>query len=295
MRSDKTLREYCIENNLDDVIADFDDARNSFTMDDVLYYETKKICWKCHKCGYKWIDTANNRIHPTSPVGCPSCNNLLDEDGKIKNNLLTRFPELIDKEWSNANIRKPDEYTISSTAKARFICPICHRHYYAPIKSKVNGSHKVCENCLDIYMKNNSYPEQALYFYIKKVFPDAIMNCSIAKLNMSIYIPSISTSIEYRSARRRRKTKKQSKGLLAQSLGIRLIRLKQFGSKVVQDEGCVLFYRHAHHDADLSKSIKEILYYLKEDNKIDVNVMRDNYKILEQAREIGLNERVILS
>ena len=51
---------------------------------------------------------------------------------------------------------------------------------------------------------NISFPEQAVYFYIKKAFPDAINSYKDIfdnRMELDIYIPSIKVGIEYDGAK----------------------------------------------------------------------------------------------
>ena len=151
----------------------------------------KKYWFKCSKCGYEWEAQLKSRV---SGCGCPVCSGVKIRKGF--NDCATLHPELV-KEWhpiKNGNI-KLSEIGVGGAKLYWWICPHGHE-YQMSIQSKVRGSK--CSVCAK--MDRTSFPEQAILYYVKKYFPDAINSYKeIFKnsMELDIFIPSIKTGIEY--------------------------------------------------------------------------------------------------
>lgn len=80
---------------------------------------------------------------------------------------------LLAEEWDyekNGDL-SPDEVTPNSEKKIWWKCKICNHEWQAtPANRSSRGTG--CPNC---YKRNKtSFPEQAIYHYVKKAFPDAV-------------------------------------------------------------------------------------------------------------------------
>lgn len=57
-----------------DLLADWDYEKNDVTPDMVSFGARKLIHWKCHKCGFEWVTSANRRTTNKVPgMGCRIC------------------------------------------------------------------------------------------------------------------------------------------------------------------------------------------------------------------------------
>ena len=97
-----------------------------------------KSWWHCDACKGKYQMTV---YHKTSGRGCPYC---LGKKILIGfNDLQTKYPELIEKEWdyekNNLIGLKPDNLTVSSRAKASWHCDTCKGNYQMSISNKTSG------------------------------------------------------------------------------------------------------------------------------------------------------------
>ena len=150
----------------------------------------KKAWWICEK-GHEWEAVIGSRI---SGVGCPYCANKKVLKGY--NDLATIDPELA-KEWhpsKNGSLTAAD-VTPASGVKVWWICPYGHE-YQTQVCSRKAGSG--CPKCSD--MLRTSFPEQAIYYYIKQEFPDAInsyRDIFKSSMELDIYVPSLKVGIEY--------------------------------------------------------------------------------------------------
>ena len=161
---------------------------------DVLPGSNRKVYWKCPKCNYEWKAQICNRAK--GKRGCPCCSNKVVVKGV--NDLATTHPEIA-KEWYqplNGEIT-PYDVTHGCGKKFSWICPRGHI-YTATVLHRTNGAGTRCPVCNS--GRHTSFAEQAMYYYIKQVFPDAINSYKdifVKSMELDIYIPSLKIGIEY--------------------------------------------------------------------------------------------------
>ena len=184
----------------------------------------KKVWWKCVN-GHEWQATINNR---SNSRGCPYCSNRRVLVGY--NDLKTTAPHLA-LEWNNEKNfpLTPENVMRGSGKKVWWICPNGHE-YQASVMHRWNGTN--CPICR--LGRQTSFAEQALYFYIKKMFPDAInraLNIIDNRMELDIYIPSIHCAIEYDGffwhSQQKAKKRENKKYLKCLEHGIYLIRIQE--------------------------------------------------------------------
>ena len=153
---------------------------------------THKEAWFiCPKCG---SDYKIRIYHRVKGMGCPVCAG--KRVAKGINDFGTKYPNLL-KEWDfnkNADV-SPFEIVPSSDLNVWWTCPIGHE-YRASVSSRVNGKH--CPVCQKTH--RTSFPEQAILYYVRKYFPDAINNYKeifSRSMELDVFIPSINAGIEY--------------------------------------------------------------------------------------------------
>ena len=257
----------------------------------------KYVWWKCKKCGYEWKAKILNRT--LNKRGCPLCANRVVVKGK--NDLATTHPQLA-AEWHptmNAELT-PQNVTYGTSKKVWWICPLGHE-YQATVLHRSDGTN--CPICNS--GRQTSFAEQAIYYYIKKVRPDAINRYKDIfdnGMELDIYIPSIKVAIEYDGVfwhKQDKISREQRKYKICQENNIKLIRVKE--GKIPT---------HNNHTADKFISIENIQtengltaiirllldqidpcsnMWTKKDPRclhspIDVNIDRDRYEILEYRK-----------
>ena len=122
------------------------------------------VAWICPK-GHKYQASINSRNRGS---GCPYCANKKALKGF--NDFETKYPPIA-KEWhpdKNGNLL-PSDFTYGSGQKVWWLCPNKHS-YYMSLRDKGRG--KGCSVCARAL--KTSFPEQAIFYYIKKGFPDAV-------------------------------------------------------------------------------------------------------------------------
>lgn len=266
------------------LLADFDYEANDFTPDSVSPKSNRMAFWKCHVCGYKWRAKIVNRANGR---GCPSCSNRVVVKGR--NDLQTTDPELA-AEWDPANDKGPDEVTRGSSYNASWICPKGH-HYKATV-NKRTSEHTNCPICDK--GRHTSFAEQAIFYYVKMLFPDAQNHYDEGFPNgmeLDIYVPLIRTGIEFdgiywhqKNAKNRRK--QSTKFRLCQSRKIRLIRIAEgeFDGTFEDDANMTIWVGDS---GDYKSFTIQIIAFLRWLNQFgfshlpfpNVNVERDQFKI----------------
>lgn len=184
----------------------------------------KSVWWKCPTCGYERKAKICNRVNLGR--GCPVCANQVVIPGK--NDLATLRPELA-KEWhptANGSLT-PQQVSPGSRKKVWWLCPHGHS-YQASLLHRGHGTG--CPLCNA--GRQTSFAEQALFYYVRKVYPDAISRCTDilpGRMELDIYIPSIRLGIEYDGAywHRNKQTSELKKYRLCTAQGIKLIRVKE--------------------------------------------------------------------
>ena len=243
----------------------------SLSPDSVLCGSAKKVWW-LGKCGHEYEQSIVNRVNGGS---CPYCSHqkLL----KGFNDFATEHPELL-KEWDHEkNTYAPDSIMSHSKYKAWWKCPFGHS-YQARMYNRCGSTHSGCPICAK--ENHTSFPEQALYYYVKKVFPDAINSDRRAiGVELDIFIPSVRAAIEYdgRYWHSNKKTE-QKKNSLCREKGISLIRVREAGLQLYQDCICVMREDVVSNDS-LSSIIQQAL--LKLGCALDVNVDKDSALIYD--------------
>ena len=209
------IKEWCFEEN---------DARG-LNPKQLTLGSNKMAQWKCSKCGNIYEAKILNR--GVNKRGGPYCSNRKIKPGF--NDLATTNPDLV-KEWDfEKNVIKPNEVSRGSREKVWWKCHEGHR-YQASIYHRTSGN-TACPECNN--GRQTSFAEQAVFFYVKKAFPDTISRYKDIFANgmeLDIYIPIYKIGIEYDGYHWHKKEKREReirKYQICQKHGIKLIRIKE--------------------------------------------------------------------
>ena len=241
---------------------------------------SQKAWWKCDKCNSSWYAVISSQTNLRKDHGCPYCSGRFVVKGK--NDLASQNPELLE-EWNyEKNTISPDEISFKSGIKVWWKCKECgHVWKQTPGNRTHNGSG--CPRC---NVENvNSFCEQAVYYYVKQVFPDAINGDTHIGVELDIYIPSIFVAIEYDGdvwhKSKKRITNDLKKNNLCKENGIELIRIRE--PKLNDIDNCTIFHRK---DSITNKSldyvISEVIKYMLPISNINIDTARDTAAILER-------------
>ena len=285
----KSLFEWCNENLKEYLLNEWDSESNNKSPKEVAYASNKKYFWKCNT-GHLWESKASNRT--ILGRGCPYCTNQKLLVGY--NDFATVHPELLN-EWDydkNGDL-KPENVMSGSRKKVWWKCEMGHS-YPATLNHRTSPNSTGCPKCFS--GRQTSFAEQAVYYYVKQAYPDAInryQNIFGSRFELDIFIPSINTAIEYDGEAWHKNDKierEQRKYKLCKDHGIRLIRLREkaynLGSDVA-DYGFVYDKLYEHNV--LQYAILDLLKFLMFHHPllpIDVNIGRDKNKIYKNYNKI---------
>ena len=148
--------------------------------------------WECAKCKQHYKKKISERVK----YGCAFCSGHKVITGK--NDLKTLYPKVAE-EWDytrNGKLR-PENVSAMNTRKIWWRCKVCGKQWQAYVENRTRDNNG-CPSCAA--GSHTSFPEQAIYFYCKSVWPKAQNGYSdIFKTTMAIdvYIPEIRIGIEY--------------------------------------------------------------------------------------------------
>ncbi|MGG3927686.1 zinc-ribbon domain-containing protein [Metabacillus fastidiosus] len=270
-----------------DISKEWNWKKNKRSPYGVFPFSNKKVWWLCKK-DHEWKTSCNNR---SKGKGCPYCSN---KKVCIDNCLATLDPKLA-KEWhpiKNEDLT-PFDVTIGSDKKIWWLCCVCNNQWETRVNKRTKG--QGCPKCKSFH--GTSFPEQAFYFYLKKIFHNTLnrekkmfngkfyeLDIFIPELNLAIEIDGEHHSLDTRIQRDEEKNKVISK------LDIKLIRIRASGLPIIKVFGCHFISRE---NVTLNNSIRQLLHYIESNYKsnlkseqayllknLDINVEEDEYKIL---------------
>lgn len=263
-----------------DDVKDWHPTKNGDLRPDMITRaSSKRIWWKCSKCGHEWQTSASSKR------GCPRC---LHSAIAGVDDLATLRPDLA-KEWhptKNGNLT-PHDVKQYSNKKVWWLCPNNHEY-----QARINERTRPFEGtgCPICWKQNRtSFPEQAIFYYLKQLYPDAVNGYKakfLKSMELDIYIPSLNIAIEYDGEPWHRKDKlyrEQKKYKICAENKIKLIRIREKMSEFaadIADEQIGIVEKNG--KENLQETIKYLLKRLNSTGKnVDVNVERDEIKIRE--------------
>ncbi len=277
------------------LLSEWDYTKNTINPSDILASNPKKVWWKCKKCGYEWQAKISNRA--VLNRGCPCCANKIIVTGI--NDLATTHPNIA-KEWhptKNGNL-SVTKITYGSNKKVWWLCPQGHE-YQATIGHRTSENGTGCPICNS--GRQTSFAEQAVYYYVKKLYPDAINRYTadfLGRMELDIFIPSINYAIEYDGeAWHKGDTKlkrEEKKYKICRKRNIKLIRLREEEAPMT---AFIADYQWCRKDLykpeNLEFIITELLRHINFSNTwlmvcpVDVNIERDKQEILKYKNKLN--------
>ena len=233
----------------------------------------KRVWWICEQ-GHEWQAAINSRV---AGNGCPFCSRRYIAKGET--DLATTNP-LLAREW---NYEKnypliPQDVMAGSRQKVWWICEQGHE-WQAALYTRLSGVN--CPYCAKEL--RTSFPEQALFYYLKKEYEDAVnTDFDAVGVELDIYIPSKRIAVEYDGTVWHNNAVRfqvdSNKNLLCAARGITLIRVREPGLENL--DGCICIFRgHSSSDDSLNKAIQEVFLHIDNSIKTDININRDRSDI----------------
>lgn len=233
----------------------------------------QKILCRC-TCGNTWKISPTDLYRGHKCVKCRS-----ERDKKAKD--PAAFAEEI--ATINPTVELLEPY-YRSNKKVLVRCKICGNQWNTwPTQLQRGDS---CPNC--IKRLSTSFPEQALFYYLKAAFPDSINSYKdgFGRTELDIYLPSLKTGIEYdgRKWHGDKRELETSKYTLCQQKGIRLIRIRERPEPRDIGEICDDIIRSEFGDTkryeDLDLCIRQVFNLLNTElNDIEINTEKHHSKI----------------
>lgn len=260
-----------------ELISEWDFENNDTPIYEYRRMSNKKVWWRCGK-GHRWEAAISKRVQGER---CPVC-----QGKKVLvgfNDLPTTHPSLIE-EWDfekNTEIT-PYAFSKGSDRKVWWRCKRNHS-WSAIISSRASGV--ACPQCAKELQ--SSFPEKALYYYLKRTFPDAIAGFRVSGLysfEIDIFIPSLRVGVEYDGERWHKDIERDlQKNKKCSELNITLIRVREPKCPVLMD-GLSLNVLMSSKKAGLHEAIggiyRKISALTKTEYLEQVDLSRDNADIL---------------
>lgn len=272
------------------LINEWDYEKNyPLTPCDVTNGSNDVVWWICNK-GHSFKQRISNRTYKN--YNCPYCSNQKLLIGF--NDLATTNPEIL-KEWDyekNGDL-KPENVMQGSKKKVWWKCIYGHS-YSASLNHRTSSNATKCPICIS--GRQTSFAEQAVYYYVKKIFPDAqnrVKKIFNTNFELDIYIPSISTAIEYDGQvwHKNQIERERKKYKVCHENNIRLIRLREMeyilGSDIAD---YVISYKDLYMHKNLELAIHDLIKYLTVclivSIDFDINIARDEIEISNRINDV---------
>lgn len=171
-------------------LSRFNENKN-IDFDHVPTKTNRKVTYYCPSCEKKHIVTVSKLY--SKPI-CESCHTLL----VAKPTSLLEKRKYIAQYWDYAENPvdvHPGSIDNSSNKKYKFKCMKCGKSVYKS-PNKLNNL-VLCDECN--IKCHTSFPEAAIYFYLRKMFPDAKQQDRSNGKEIDIYLPNLNCGIEYNS------------------------------------------------------------------------------------------------
>lgn len=271
------------------MVQEWDYDRNSVSPTTILAGSHTKYWWKCPQCGQSYLMSPN--LRSSKERGCPDCG--IEARGKAKrSNLLKKYGTLaetnalIANEWDySKNSDTPYEVHQGMPDERWWICNYGHPSYQQSIRDRVRRGYG-CPLCQGEYQ--TSFPEQAIFYYIKKAYPDAQNRYSDSGFEIDIYIPRLKIGLEYDGSfwHKDKQERELKKDAFYAEKGIRVVHVKEAkNNDAIATETNVIWVKATSDYSYLDSAIREIASIL-ETVIDDVDVKRDYQTIWNQYLSI---------
>ena len=267
-----------------ELLEEWDYQKNKgVSPDQVCSGTAKKVWWKCKKCGRSWKAEIRNRSQ--KGIGCAVCSGKACGTGV--NDLATLYPWLVEEFDEEKNGFAATEVAAHTATIVWWKCSICGKSWRAAISNRTGFNRTGCPHC--DREKKTSFPEQAVFYYIKKFFPDAINGYKLQSgRELDIFIPSINFAVEYdgnlwHTANGRDDLKNEE----CIEAGIKLIRIREAGLPKL-NTSCICYDVGTNNIADLEKAIIGLLSYELNIHieEINIDIQQDSLLIQSQYRTL---------
>jgi len=291
-----------------EIAKEFDVEKNGVSSSEISPKSAKAYWWTCGNNHPSFLQSVEHRV--TRNTKCPYCTGRKPISGE--NDLKKLFPDIA-KEWDmekNEGVL-PEDVSPYTYNAYWWTCPKGHSYKKKVIQRTKFHKAIDCPKCIKAH--STSFPEQAIYFYVKKCFPDALNRYKEPFENgmeLDIYIPSYRIGIEYDGIAfhndQEQHERELKKYLKCKELGIRLVRIKESQNSWKDTADAVYFVKKRMKDKEFSGYLRLLfgnLFFFKMHSfsannseerflnryygfSTDFNVSRDRYEILEYLVDV---------
>ena len=294
------FKTWCIENHKEDLLNEWDYAKNAYSPSQISAHNNRKVWWKCI-LGHEWDCTIMSRTSKKRPSGCPYCSNppkrilvgFNDFEFYCKHN----NKEYLLKEWNsekNADIL-PTSISYGTSTKIWWKCNRGHE-WFVSVANRIQGT-----GCPICSRTQTSFPEQAMAFYLSKTF-NILQRYRIKGYELDIYLEDYSIGIEYDGLFFHSKTenekREQRKNEFYKKQGIKIIHIKENKKKIGIEDNSIFFIpqKSNYLDDSFNKVIQTLLSLLENLTGIridsNIDIIRDELKIRKCYASIIKNNSV---
>lgn len=267
-----------------ELMLDWDNEANEkagYFSNEMTIQSNEPVNWKCHKCGYTWQRGVAYRVNG---AGCPACAHRVLFEGH--NDLKTLYPELA-LEWNEKKNGIPANKVIGGGAtRYSWKCLFCGNEFKTSIHNRVAGT--MCGRCQGT---NTSFAEQAMYYYVKQIFSNAVSRYiePETQKELDIYIPELRLGVEYDGYRFHSvlQSEDDEKNRLINKQGIKLIRVRETeydGTRLPQLSVKIyktFVYEKSTRYAGLDSIIKQLINLISDkESVINPDTYNDRFVIL---------------
>ena len=278
--ADKKEKQYVSDNA--QLMAEWDWAENERDMYNphkiTLGNNIIKVHWMCDR-GHHWQATVYARN--SLKTNCPYCSGRY---ATPETSLATTNPGLAGQwDYSKNGDITPEQVKQFSHYDAWWICEKGHS-WRAKVSDRSNGNG--CPICMN--ETHSSFPEQALFYYIKQAIPSALnRHKHNNRFEADIFLPEHGIAIEYDGEYFHRENDNDSKKeQYFFENNIVLIRLKEGAVTQLGEKRSILGVKRNPSLDDLSNAFRQLFAFLHSNYDLslleDVNVERDTCFILSQ-------------
>ncbi|MCI8470450.1 MAG: hypothetical protein HFJ35_03010 [Clostridia bacterium] len=230
------------------------------------------------------------------------------KDWCIENNrkdILKEYTSLMKDDIAFDNTKKsnPQNIEYNSDSMAVWKCQVCGRLQYLKVKERIslpmlncscdsqnasrnkvlhrisyNGTKKEVQNI--IKSTHTSMPEQYIFFYIHKFFPDSIMGKKFDWLGNSefdIYIPEIRLAIEYDGVcwHKNKEVVDREKNKLALKHNITLFRIREKGLPMINSTDYIYHNTSSKDYSNINSAINATIEFINENYHRNIEYFHD--------------------
>lgn len=240
------------------------------------------IAVKCRVCGNEWKSRPSQLLKGR---GCLKCGRIKQADS------LRKTQEAFEKEIEeiNKNIFVVGHY-INNMTPIEVKCKKCDYVWQSLPGNLLKG--QGCPKCAK-YL-HTSFPEQAVFFYVRKSYPDAINGYKgllANNMELDVFIPSKRVGIEYDGRAWHKGSKANTNEIkkyeACKENSIKLVRIKEFQQESDSLTADLILYA----DVTLEKTLKKVAEMLGVE--FDIDLERDRNKIFDQYKNVNSNDEFI--